>query len=106
MRIRCRHSEKPLVDALELAIVEANAAGGIKGRKIEAVVVDCRPDPIYCAQQAERLITKEQVQALFGCWTSACRKAVKSVVEKHNHLLFYALQYEGMEQSDEGETVA
>ena len=94
-------SEKPLVDALELAIVESNAAGGIKGRKIEAVVVDCRSDPIYCAQQAEHLITKEQVQALFGCWTSACRKAVKSVVEKHNHLLFYALQYEGMEQSDE-----
>ena len=94
-------SEKPLVDALELAIVEANAAGGIKGRKIEAVVVDCRSDPIYCAQQAEHLITKEQVQALFGCWTSACRKAVKSVVEKHHHLLFYALQYEGMEQSDE-----
>ena len=94
-------SEKPLVDALELAIVEANAAGGIRGRKIEAVVVDCRSDPIYCAQQAERLITKEEVQALFGCWTSACRKAVKSVVEKHNHLLFYALKYEGMEQSDE-----
>ena len=48
--------------------------------------------------EAERLITEEQVQALFGCWTSACRKAVKSVVEKHNHLLFYALRYEGMEQ--------
>lgn len=94
-------SEKPLVDALQLAIEEANAAGGVNGRKIEAVVVDCRSDPVYCAEQAERLITKEQVQALFGCWTSDCRKAVKSVVEKHHHLLFYALQYEGMEQSHE-----
>lgn len=92
-------SEKPLVDALQLAIEEANAAGGINGQKIEAVVVDCRSDPVYCAQQAERLITEEQVQALFGCWTSACRKAVKPVVEKYRHLLFYALQYEGMEQS-------
>lgn len=92
-------SEKPLVDALQLAIEEANASGGVKGRKIEAVVIDCQSDPIYCAQQAERLITEEQVQALFGCWTSACRKAVKPVVEKHRHLLFYALQYEGMEQS-------
>ena len=91
--------EKPLVDALQLAIEEANAAGGIGGQKIEAVVVDCRSEPMYCAQQAERLITEEKVKALFGCWTSACRKAVKPVVEKHQHLLFYSVQYEGMEQS-------
>lgn len=91
--------EKPLVDALQLAIEEANAAGGIGGQKIEAVVVDCRSEPVYCAQQAERLITEEKVKALFGCWTSACRKAVKPVVEKHQHLLFYPVQYEGMEQS-------
>ena len=91
--------EKPLVDALQLAIEEANATGGIGGQKIEAVVIDCRSDPMYCAQQAERLITEEKVKALFGCWTSACRKAVKPVVEKHQHLLFYSVQYEGMEQS-------
>jgi urea transport system substrate-binding protein len=92
-------SEKPLVDALQLAIAEANAAGGIKGKKIEAVVADCRSDAAYCAQQAERLITEEKVSALFGCWTSICRKAVKTVVEKHRHLLFYPMQYEGMEMS-------
>jgi urea transport system substrate-binding protein len=92
-------SEKPLVDAIKLAIEEANAEGGINGRKIEALVVDCGPDPEHCAKQAERLITQEYVEALFGCWTSACRQAVRQVVEKHRHLLFYALRYEGMEQS-------
>ncbi len=92
-------SEKPMVDALQLAIEEANAAGGINGQKIEARVTDCRSDAAYCAQQAERLITQEKVQALFGCWTSTCRKAVKAVVEKHRHLLFYPLRHEGMEQS-------
>jgi urea transport system substrate-binding protein len=92
-------NEKPLVDAIHLAIEEANAEGGINGRKIEALVVDCGPDPEYCARQAERLITQEYVEALFGCWTSACRQAVRQVVEKHRHLLFYALRYEGMEQS-------
>ncbi len=92
-------SEKPLVDALQLAIEEANAGGGIHGQEIEPVIVDCRSDPVYCAEQAERLITEEQVQALFGCWTSVCREALKPVVEKHRHLLFYALRYEGMEQS-------
>jgi urea transport system substrate-binding protein len=92
-------SERPLIDALQLAIEEANATGGIKGRRIEAVVADCRSDPITCNRQAKRLIRKERVQALFGCWTSICRKAVKPVVEKYQHLLFYPLQYEGMEQS-------
>jgi urea transport system substrate-binding protein len=92
-------SEKPLLDAIQLAIEEANAAGGIGGQKIEALVADCRSDAAYCAQEAERLITEEHVQALFGCWTTACRKKVKQVVEEHDHLLFYALRYEGMEQS-------
>jgi urea transport system substrate-binding protein len=92
-------SEKPLVDAMRLAIEEANAAGGINNQKIEAIVADCRSDSAYCAEQAERLITKDQVQALFGCWTSDCRRQVKPIVEKNRHLLFYALRYEGMEQS-------
>lgn len=92
-------SERPLVEALNLAIEDANAAGGIKGQKIQAVVADCGLDAAQCAREAERLITQDQVQALFGCWTSTCRKAVKKVVEKHHHLLFYALRYEGMEQS-------
>ena len=92
-------NETPLVDALRLAVEEANQSGGMNGSQIEMVVADCRSDAAYCAQQAEKLITQDGVQALFGCWTSACRKAVKAVVEKHRHLLFYPLQYEGLEQS-------
>lgn len=92
-------SEKPLVEALQLAMEEANAEGGINGQIIEAVVADCRSDAAYCAQQAERMITVEGVSALFGCWTSTCRKALKPVVEQHQHLLFYPVQYEGIEIS-------
>ncbi|HET7062455.1 MAG TPA: transporter substrate-binding protein, partial [Nitrosospira sp.] len=92
-------SERPLLEALQLAIEDANAAGGIRGQKIQAVMADCGLDAAQCAREAERLITEEQVQALFGCWTSGCRKAVKEVVEKRHSLLFYALRYEGMEQS-------
>lgn len=91
--------ERPLVDALKLAIEETNQSGGLLGRRVEAVVADCRSAAAYCGQQAERLITQEKVSALFGCWTSSCRKAVKPAVEKYQHLLFYPLQYEGMEQS-------
>ena len=92
-------SEKPLIEAALMAIDEVNAQGGVAGRKIQPLVVDGQSDPAHAALQAERLIVEEGVAAIFGCWTSACRKAVKPVVEKHGHLLVYPLQYEGLEQS-------
>jgi urea transport system substrate-binding protein len=92
-------SEKPLVDGVRLAVEEINAQGGLLGRQLEMIVADSRSDPDVAAAEAERLITKEGVKALFGCWTSSCRKAVKPVVEKHHHLLFYPMEYEGLEMS-------
>jgi urea transport system substrate-binding protein len=92
-------SEKPLIDAVRLAVEELNAAGGLLGRQVEMVVADTRSDPQTAAAEARRLIEQERVSALFGCWTSACRKAVKPVVERYKHLLFYPVQYEGLEQS-------
>ncbi|MFZ2300644.1 MAG: ABC transporter substrate-binding protein [Gallionella sp.] len=92
-------SEAPLVDAVRLAVEETNESGGLNGQQIEMIVADCRSDDAYCAQQAEKLITRDGAQALFGCRTSSCRKAVKAIVEKHHHLLFYPLQHEGLEQS-------
>jgi len=92
-------SEKAVVDSTLLAIEEINRQGGILGRKVEPVVVDGRSDWPVFAGESERLITKEKVSVVFGCWTSASRKAVKPVFEKHDHLLFYPVQYEGIEQS-------
>lgn len=92
-------SERPLVDALRLAAEEINASGGLLGHSIELVVADVRSDPFLAAQEAERLIVSENAQVLFGGWTSPVRQAVKAVVEKHGHLLFYPASYEGMEQS-------
>ena len=92
-------NERPLVDAVRLAVEEINAAGGLLGRPVEMVVADGRSDDGVFAAEAERLIASDKVSALFACWTSACRKAVKPVVEKHRHLMLYPLQYEGLEQS-------
>lgn len=92
-------SEKPLVAAVELAVHEINASGGLLGRPVEIVLADGQSDWDIFAQEADRLITQEKVSVLFACWTSACRKAVKPVIERHNHLMFYPVQYEGMEQS-------
>ena len=69
------------------------------GRQVLPVIADGKSDWPTFAQQAERLIGVEKVCTIFGCWTSASRKNVKPVVEKHNHLLIYPMAYEGLEQS-------
>ena len=69
------------------------------GRKVELVIADSASDWSQAAAGAEHLITAEGVEALFGCWTSSCRKALLPVVERHHHVLFYPLQYEGLENS-------
>ncbi|MFO0868250.1 MAG: transporter substrate-binding protein [Pirellulales bacterium] len=92
-------SENSVIDATLLAIDEINEQGGVLGRLVEAVVEDGESDPAQFATRAEKLITQDQVVTIFGCWTSASRKTVLPILEKHNHLLFYPVQYEGLEQS-------
>lgn len=92
-------SEAPLVAAARLAVEEINAGGGLLGRRVELKFEDTRSDPTVAAAAAEKLIAQHQAVALFGCGISACRAAVRPVVERHRHLLFYPQPYEGMEQS-------
>jgi len=92
-------SERSLVDAISMAIDEINAKGGVLGRRLEAVIEDGASDWPTFASKAEKLIVEDEVASIFGCWTSASRKAVKDVVERHDSLLWYPVQYEGNERS-------
>lgn len=92
-------SERPLIQADLLAIEEINNAGGVLGKKIVPIVEDGASDPDTFAVKAKKLLTEDKVACIFGCWTSASRKAVKIVVEEEFGLLWYPLQYEGMESS-------
>ena len=92
-------NEEPVAEATLLAIEKINDAGGLLGRPIEPLVVDGKSNPDVFATEAEQLIRQEGVAAIFGCWTSTCRKAVRVVVEEYDNLLFYPLQYEGLEES-------
>ena len=92
-------SEKSLVDATQLAIEEINKAGGVLGKQIEAIVEDGASDWPTFAEKAKKLIDQDKVVVVFGCWTSASRKAVLPVFESKDHLLFYPVQYEGQECS-------
>jgi len=92
-------SEKSVVDAEQLAIEEINAAGGVLGKKIEAIVEDGASDWPTFAEKAKKLIDQDKVTTIFGCWTSASRKAVLPVFEEKKHMLWYPVQYEGQECS-------
>lgn len=92
-------SEQAVLDAEKLAIEEINAAGGVLGCQIEYQEEDGASDPSTFATKAEKLIDQDGITTVFGCWTSSSRKAVKSIFEDYNALLFYPVQYEGMESS-------
>ncbi len=92
-------SETGSVEAEKLAIEQINAAGGVLGRQIEIIQEDGASDWPTFAEKARKLLVQDNVAAVFGCWTSASRKAVLPVFEKENGMLYYPTFYEGLEQS-------
>ena len=92
-------SEVSVKDAEMMAIEEINAAGGVLGKKIEPIIEDGASDWPKFAEKAKKLLQNDKVVTVFGCWTSASRKAVLPVFEENNGLLWYPVQYEGMESS-------
>ena len=90
-------SETTLKDVMLMLIEQQNEKGGVLGKKLEAVVVDPASDWPLFAEKARELIEGENVDAIFGAWTSVSRKSVLPVVEELNSILFYPVQYEGEE---------
>jgi urea transport system substrate-binding protein len=92
-------SETALKNTAVMTLEAFNAKGGILGRQLEPVIVDPASNWPLFAEKARQLITQDKVSAVFGCWTSVSRKSVLPVFEELNNLLFYPVQYEGEELS-------
>jgi urea transport system substrate-binding protein len=92
-------SETTLKDTMLMLIEKQNAAGGVLGCQIEAVVVDPASDWPLFAEKARELLTVSDVDVIFGSWTSVSRKSALPVLEELNGLMFYPVQYEGEESS-------
>jgi len=92
-------SETGSIQAERLAIEQINESGGVLGRKIEIIQEDGASDWPTFAEKARKLLVNDKAAAVFGCWTSASRKAVLPVFEKENGMLYYPTFYEGLEQS-------
>jgi len=93
-------SETTLKDTILMMVDDINKKGGLLGKKVEAVVVDPASNWPLFAEKARDLLSKEKVAVVFGCWTSVSRKSVLPVFEELNGLLFYPVQYEGEESSN------
>jgi len=92
-------SETGSVEAEKLAIQQINASGGVLGRQIKIIQEDGASDWPNFAEKAKKLLASDHCAAVFGCWTSASRKAVLPVFEQYNGMLYYPTFYEGLEQS-------
>lgn len=92
-------SETSLKDMALMTIDEINRHGGVLGKKLEPVVVDPASNWPLFAEKARQLLEQDKVAVVFGCWTSVSRKSVLPVFEQLNGLLFYPVQYEGEELS-------
>jgi len=93
-------SETTLKDTVLMMVDDLNKHGGLLGKKVEAVVVDPASNWPLFAEKARELLQKDHVAVVFGCWTSVSRKSVLPVFEELNGLLFYPVQYEGEESSN------
>ncbi len=91
-------AEAALVEAEKMAIEEINASGGVMGRKIEAVIEDGASDWPTFAEKTKKLLQRDKVAAIVGCYTSASRKAVLPVLNQMKGLLYYPTYYEGQEE--------
>tara|TARA_B100000378_G_scaffold194436_1_gene158269 strand:- start:250 stop:1539 length:1290 start_codon:yes stop_codon:yes gene_type:complete len=92
-------SETTLKDTMLMLIEDQNKKGGVLGRQLEAIVVDPASNWPLFAEKARGLIEKDNVDVIFGSWTSVSRKSVLPVIEELNSVFFYPVQYEGEESS-------
>ena len=82
---------------MQYAIDEINKNGGIAGHQVQPVVVDAKSDFNVYSEKAKELILRDKVIAIFGCYTSASRKAILPTIMSQNSLLYYPTCYEGAE---------
>jgi branched-chain amino acid transport system substrate-binding protein len=71
-----------------MAITEANARGGVLGRRIETVHTDTAGDPAIATGVAQHMIVKQEVGFLLGAVHSGVAAAMSTVAQQHGCLYF------------------
>ncbi len=71
------------VAAMEMAMDEINAKGGVAGYKIEALSTDSKVKPDYAVRVAKRYIEEDKVNFLFGVVSSGVGLAITEVSKQY-----------------------
>jgi branched-chain amino acid transport system substrate-binding protein len=77
----------PEAKTLEMLVEEANAKGGIDGRKIQLIIKDTGADPQKAVSFAKQLIDEEKVFAIIGPSTSGETMQIKNIAEEGRTIL-------------------
>jgi len=85
----------PMMNSVELAVNQINDNGGINGEEIELVQRDNGSDPATGVEESRSLINDENVDIVFGAYTSAMRDAITETYVSNEVPLFYPTLYEG-----------
>jgi urea ABC transporter substrate-binding protein len=86
---------EPMVYAIQLAVEELNAAGGLLGREIELINYDTQSNIQLYSQFAQQLAVRDKVDVVHGGITSASREAIRPIFNRFKTLYFYNTLYEG-----------
>jgi ABC-type branched-subunit amino acid transport system substrate-binding protein len=68
-----------MLKAMQAVAAEVNAAGGVRGLKIELVVEDDQTNPEAAVRAARKLVDVDKVPVIMGTWASAVTSAVAPV---------------------------
>ncbi len=68
-----------MLKAMQAVAAEVNAAGGIRGQKVELAIEDDQTSPEAAVRAARKLIDVDKVPVIMGTWASAVTSAVAPV---------------------------
>lgn len=76
--------------AVDLAVEEINASGGIRGKKLEIIYEDNKSNPKDCVTAVRKLITVDKVPVIFGPAASSNFMAAAPVAQENKVVMISA----------------
>ncbi len=73
--------------AIELAVEDVNASGGIGGKQLSVIYEDSRLDPKTAASAANKLCTADKVKVVIGPMASATVEAVLPITQRNKAIV-------------------
>ena len=73
---------KNVAAGMKIALEKVNASGGVLGRPFELIIEDGKADPVESVNAIEKLIRRDKVPAIIGCWASSATLAAMPIMER------------------------